>query len=90
MNDEELYWDNIGEEEREIVGVEYTFEGTSDYVRILMSMNMNEAKAVIARGFGLVGEDAAKVAGLPSKWAFYHLEHRNRASMKRKRDELLR
>jgi hypothetical protein len=90
MTYEHDYWESNGEEERERIGVEYQYEGTSDFVHVLMTMTINEAKAVIIRGFGLVGDEAADIANLPSKWAFYHLERRNRASMKRKRDELLR
>ena len=87
----ELWWDNSEMSEDDDFGLPivpvFPFPEQMDYEMLILSLQMDHAKIVLIRHFGLRGKKAAKAAGFSSEWSLYRREHEMRKVLDRKREE---
>lgn len=60
-----------------------------DFEWLLMSMEIDHAKIILVRHFGLQGKKAARAAGFISEWSFYRKGNDLKKVLQRQREQFI-
>jgi len=63
----------------------HQFPESLDYEWLIMSLEIDHAKIVLIRHFGLRGKAAARAAGFSSEWSLYRRDHEFKKNLQRQR-----
>lgn len=87
------YYDFDSRENEDIFGTPIVatedFNLGLDFERLLMSMEIDHAKIILVRHFGMRGKKAARMCGFSSEWSLYRREHDLKKTLARQREHFI-